>query len=77
MALNTSRYARYGALAYGCLITFLILTRIAIVTGRASRQILKTPFGADDSLAYLAYVCMSLIIDFARAITKGIDVKWR
>jgi hypothetical protein len=56
MGSNTSQPAKYDAPAYGCLITFFVLTSIAIAARGISRRILKAPFGADDALAYIAYV---------------------
>lgn len=83
MGSNTSRPAKYDTPAYGCLITFLVLTTIAIISRGISRRILKAPFGADDALAYVAYVsnAASLInenlmvsvgaFDLARLISFG------
>lgn len=63
MGSNTSRPAKYDTPAYGCLITFLVLTTIAIVARGTSRRLVKAPFWADDGLAILAYVRVSLMID--------------
>jgi hypothetical protein len=57
MGSNTSIPAKYDAQAYGCLSAFIVLTTVAIIARGVSRRMLKAPFGADDALAYLAYVC--------------------
>ncbi|KAF2115521.1 hypothetical protein BDV96DRAFT_575627 [Lophiotrema nucula] len=76
MGSNISRPAKYDAPAYGCLITFLVLTTIAIVARGTSRRIAKAPFWADDALAYVAYVsnAASLINQNTMASTGAFDL---
>jgi hypothetical protein len=56
MGSNTSIPAKYDAQGNGCLSIFIVLTTTAIIARGVSRVILKASFGADDALAYLAYV---------------------
>jgi hypothetical protein len=77
MGSNTSQPAKYDAPAYGCINTFLILTTIAVIARAASRYMSKAPFGADDALAYIAYVRVSLIVSCRQAIIEQIGIKYR
>ena len=70
MGSNTSIPAKYDVQANGCLSAFIVLTTVAIVARGVSRRILKAPFGADDALAYLAYVCILWAFDCALILTQ-------
>ncbi|KAL1597931.1 hypothetical protein SLS60_008419 [Paraconiothyrium brasiliense] len=73
MGSNSSIPAKYDSQANGCLSAFLVLTTIAIIARGVSRGVSKAAFGADDALAYLAYVtnAASLINELVEA-GKGI-----
>jgi hypothetical protein len=76
MGSNTSIPAKYDSQANGCLSGFIVLTTIAIIARGVSRRLLKAPFGADDALAYLAYVRVLSTIDCARILTEGTGNKY-
>lgn len=75
MGSGTSISIKHNAQTCGFITAFIGLTKIAIIAGGASHWIFEVPFGVDDALAYLAYVCV-FAISFTHIDTVEIGDKY-